>query len=225
MLTTDFQSLIHIDYLPGAVSLDTGQALRDFVEEKISHKIFNIDVRDLTLGHLYKKRQTLLRISVLNLQTGKSELLDGVSCPHVKVMDAIMASVALPPIFPPVIIDDTLYADAGLVDYFPICLGTENIEDLDTVLGMRLRAVIDLSTIRDDLQKSMFPFAVYMKHMYEVTSAPLYESNWSLIPKKLQDQTITILTPEANMLEAGLNPSLIQQVKLAMIDAGIRSIK
>jgi len=227
VMTTDFQSMIKIDYGPGSVSLDSGHVLREFVEEKISQKIFNTEARDLTLEQLYKKRNTLFRIAAINLETGMTELFDAESMPHVKVVDAIMASVGLPPIFPPVEICNTLYADAGLVDYFPIKQGTEHVPESEahTILGLRLQSTIDLSTIKTDLKKSMFPFAVYMKHIYDVATTPMYESYWNLIPKYLQQRTVTIHTPEANVLEAGLNPALVQQARVVMLQAGINSVR
>jgi predicted acylesterase/phospholipase RssA len=218
--TTDFKAYINIDYLPGSLSLDSGLRLREFIEEKIYSKCPDI----LTLEQLYKKRKTLLRIAVVNLQTGQSELFDAKKTPSIQIIDAIMASVALPPLFPPVEINNTLYADAGLVDYFPIQLASENI-DTNTLLGLRLQANVDLSKIKSELNTSIFPLATYLKHVYDVVNIPSYELYAKNLPQHLKDRTIIIETPEANMIEAGINPLMIYKVKNAIIQAGITAIQ
>jgi predicted acylesterase/phospholipase RssA len=218
--TTDFKAYINIDYLPGSLSLDSGLRLKEFIEEKIHSKCPDI----VTLEQLYKKRKTLLRIAVVNLQTGQSELFDAVKTPSIQIIDAIMASVALPPLFPPVEINNTLYADAGLVDYFPIQLASENI-DTNTLLGLRLQANVDLSKIKSELNTSIFPLATYLKHVYDVVNIPSYELYAKNLPQHLKDRTIIIQTPEANMIEAGINPLMIYKVKNAIIQAGIIAIQ
>ena len=219
--TTNFQSLIKVEYLPGAISLDSGQNLKEFILQKIYEKILGDE--SLTLFQLHKKRKTLLRIAVANMETGLTELLDAQNYPDVKVIDAIMASVALPPVFPPIEINNTLYADAGLVNYYPIDLASNNINTCK-LLGFRLQSITDLKNIKNELNKSMFPFATYLKQVYDIVSIPLYNSIWELLPKELQEKTVTIFAPEANTLEAGFNPQLISNIKQGMIQAGKNSI-
>jgi NTE family protein len=54
-----------------------------------------------------------LRISVVELETGRRVMLDGSSDPGLSVSDAVQASCAIPGVFTPVVVDGRSYVDGG----------------------------------------------------------------------------------------------------------------
>lgn len=85
-----------------------------------------------------------LRVVATNLESGAA-----VSFDRGPVVDAVLASAALPGLFPPVRIGDLLYVDGGVADNVPIApavaAGADEIyvirSGFDCPLGSRLRAV------------------------------------------------------------------------------------
>ena len=65
----------------------------------------------------YKPRITF---SVVNLNIGKTEYIDTMTHPNLKILDAVMASCAIPILLPALEINGNLYCDGGVVDPFPI---------------------------------------------------------------------------------------------------------
>jgi len=67
-----------------------------------------------------------LQIGVTNLTKNKFELLNNVTSPELPIHTAISASIAIPFIFEPIIINNDIYCDGGVLDNLPI----------DTVINM-----------------------------------------------------------------------------------------
>lgn len=69
-----------------------------------------------------------LAVAAVDLKTGQEVVLH-----HGKVVPAILASAAVPGIFPPIVIEDTLLADGGVVDPVPVSIARWLAPDLPVV--------------------------------------------------------------------------------------------
>ncbi len=71
-----------------------------------------IDYSDeITLGEVYNKTGIHINISVTNVTLNDYQNLNSFDNPKIKLMDAIKASMSIPFLFPPVIIDNNTYID------------------------------------------------------------------------------------------------------------------
>jgi NTE family protein len=57
--------------------------------------------------------------------------------PRVKILDAVYASMAIPILFKPIVIEDKLYLDGSILINYPITKCLEKNEDFTTILGIR----------------------------------------------------------------------------------------
>jgi NTE family protein len=94
-------------------SLDYLKGFRDYIKE-----IYNQD--DLTFIELSKKTGINLYISVTEVNSGSNVIFNVNDYPNVSVLDAISASMCLPILSKPVIINDKYYIDGYLTNNFPI---------------------------------------------------------------------------------------------------------
>ena len=84
-----------------------------FLESKINKK-------DITFDELYKLTNKKIIIIGTNLTTGKEKVFSVDETPEVSVILALRISTSVPVIFTPVLFNDELYLDGGLVNNFPI---------------------------------------------------------------------------------------------------------
>lgn len=75
---------------------------------------------DITFRDLARLTQKDLVVCAVNVQSQKSVLFRAKTTPHVRVLDAVLASMAVPFLFPPVKIGDSLYVDGGIMMNLPV---------------------------------------------------------------------------------------------------------
>ncbi len=98
-------AILQPDGSPGALSLYDTAPLRATLEKLIDFDLIN-------------SKRVRLSVGVANVRTGNSEYFDNAS--HTIGPEHIMASCALPPAFPPVIIEGEAYWDGGIVSNTPL---------------------------------------------------------------------------------------------------------
>lgn len=76
---------------------------------------------DITFKQLYEKTSTELVICAGCVTDGEKKLFSYKNTPDICVWEALVASMSIPFIFPPMNIQDKLYVDGGVVDDLPIC--------------------------------------------------------------------------------------------------------
>jgi len=74
----------------------------------------------LTFAELYEKTNKDLVITATNLCTSKLKFFRHRTTPHVHVIAAVIASMAIPFVFPAVIIEEVPYVDGGCMVNFPL---------------------------------------------------------------------------------------------------------
>ena len=88
-----------------------------FIRKLYKNKTGN---ENITFSQIQEKYNIKLQIGVTNLNKNKFELLNNIHHPELPIHKAISASIAIPFIFEPIIINNNIYCDGGLLDNLPI---------------------------------------------------------------------------------------------------------
>lgn len=96
---------------------DRGKKMKLILESFTTKRGIN---KNITLKDLYDITQKHFIITVVCVNTRKVEYLDYKKNPDLSVIDCIRASMAIPFLFQPVILNDKCYIDGGVVKAFPI---------------------------------------------------------------------------------------------------------
>ena len=110
-------------------SIDYLKEIRNYVKE-----IYNQD--DLTFLELSKKTGVNIYISTTRVDTGDNVIFNVNDTPDVSVFDAIGASMCIPMVSKPIIIDGFYYIDGYLSNNFPYEIFTNNNVPIDNILGI-----------------------------------------------------------------------------------------
>ena len=113
-ITINAESIINFMKLKG---LDSGKNLITFVKKCIKDKTNN---ENFTFLEMKQKFNIELQIGVTNLSKSRFELMNSVNTPNIPIFKAINASFAIPFIFEPIVIDDDVYCDGGIINNLPI---------------------------------------------------------------------------------------------------------
>ena len=144
--------------------------------------------RDLTLRELLVNRGKRLHVCAANLTLNKAVYFTPGTAPDLPVVDAVMMSMAIPPVFPPVRYQGALYVDGAFLDSFP----TRDLDPKRT-LGIRLQweVACDLNSMDQYLSRLAFcalsnaerahPTAKHV-HIIDVHVGDVSTVNFSLPP-------------------------------------------
>lgn len=78
------------------------------------------DIEDITFIELAKKTGIDFNVSTTNVNNYKNQIFNLTNTPNVSVFDAVSASMTLPFLSQPVLIDGYYYIDGGITNNFPI---------------------------------------------------------------------------------------------------------
>ena len=105
--------------------------LKEFIKKKY-------DIEDITFIELAKKTGIDFNVSTTNVNNYKNYIFNLTNTPNVSVFDAVSASMTLPFLSQPVLIDGYYYIDGGITNNFPIELynniPVENILSVITII-------------------------------------------------------------------------------------------
>ena len=102
---------------PRNKGFESGRLLMEYIKDRIRDKTNNPDI---TFFQLYEQYQIALQIGTTNLTTYKFEIFNHINTPDIPVYLAIRASIAIPFVFEPIIINGNLYCDGGLIENLPM---------------------------------------------------------------------------------------------------------
>ena len=108
------ESIINFMRLKG---FESGKNLMSLIKKIIKDKTND---ENITFSQIQARFNITLKIGVTNLTTSKFELLSYINMPNLPIHQAINASIAIPFIFEPVVINNNIYVDGGLLDNLPI---------------------------------------------------------------------------------------------------------
>lgn len=94
--------------------------------------------RDLTFGALAHYHGRELHVCAVNESKGRLDVLGPRTTPATRILDGVLASMAIPIYWPPVAIDGQLYSDGGLINNHPIDVLEQRGLAPDEVLGFAL---------------------------------------------------------------------------------------
>ena len=119
----------------GIIGLDH---LKKAMEPIFKAKDINIDI---TFKELYELTKIEFYVYVTNFNDMILEIFNHKTKPDLSIMKAINMSAALPPVVSPVIMDNILYVDGGLLANNPIKQAIEYLEDdvSDEILGFEIQ--------------------------------------------------------------------------------------
>jgi predicted acylesterase/phospholipase RssA len=80
---------------------------------------------DISFAQLFFHSKKHLIIVATNISTVQIQYFDHIGTPNVQVKHAILASMAIPGLLPPVSIGNSLYVDGGIALNFPFCAFTK----------------------------------------------------------------------------------------------------
>lgn len=81
--------------------------------------------------------------------------------PRVKILDAVYASMAIPILFKPIVIEEKLYLDGSILINYPMEKCVERNEDLTTILGIRHEMATKMTITKTDDSTTEFDMLHY----------------------------------------------------------------
>lgn len=135
-------------------SIDYLKGFRDFMIEKYNQN-------DMTFIELTKKTGVNLYVSVTEVNTGSNVIFNVNEYPNVSVLDAISASMCLPILSKPVLINGKYYIDGYLTNNFPIEVFSHINNEF--VLGVGVNTRIECS-----VNMKEFTFVNYFYNIFKM---------------------------------------------------------
>jgi NTE family protein len=183
-----FVSLDFTRIFSGKVSLDSGECAKQLLVDWLMKKIPEIQSREealvYTLAQLRERKKIKLRIYVTHVDTRALECADESN----SVINACLASMALPPLYPYVELSSQhvvpRYADGGLTNFYPLLY-----EDKHT-LGFRL---IQKPFTIYNVEQTSQPFLSYLSLALDIAISGKEEFQWSQLSEEQKKLTITIV--------------------------------
>lgn len=128
---------------------------------------------NMTIGDLDKE----LYISATDMERGRLKIFNK----NVLVKRAVLASCAFPGVFSPVVIDNKIYSDGGLLNNYPV----NTIQGrCDYLIGCNVNPIVDLknNSLKTIKSVTLRSFEIMMMH-----NAQLYKNlcDWHIEPKEL----------------------------------------
>lgn len=135
----------------------------------------------ITFAELYQQTKKHLLMTVTNVSTGQVEIHDHINTPNFIVVNSLMASMCIPIIFSPVVINSHLYVDGGILNGIPF-----QSFDLDKTLILVLRGNLPgFGNIKD------FMLRIFMIGFWNSDA-----SNLENIPPEYQNRVVQFIGSE-----------------------------
>ena len=130
----DFSKIIDSNFsnLLTQYGLDDGKKMKLVIEKTISARNIN---KNITFLELFNKTNKVLYITASCINDKLAYYFSYKTQPDMKVIDAIMMSMAVPIMFSPIMYNNKIFVDGGCIDNYPVKL-FEN--ELDNVIGINV---------------------------------------------------------------------------------------
>jgi len=143
-------------------SLDYLEDIRTYIKD-------NFNQNDMTFLELSKKTGINLYVSATNINECKNTNFNVNNTPNVSIIDAVSASMCVPLLSKPIIIDDNYYIDGYLTDNFPL----EVFKDIprEQILGVAVNVKSDY----DNKNESNMSFLKYIHNILYIVYNNTYK--------------------------------------------------
>ena len=140
------ESILNFMKLKG---LDSGKNIMLFIKQTIKDKTND---ENITFLQIFEKYKINLKMGVTNLTSSSFEILDMYSTPNLPIYQAINASIAIPFIYEPVIINKCVYCDGGILDNLPLehLLIIDDKIGVDVGVGVGVDVDVDITKSADN---------------------------------------------------------------------------
>ncbi len=162
-------------------SLEYLTELREYIKE-----VYKQD--DLTFLELSKKTGINLYVSTTEVNSGTNVIFNVDDYPNVSVLDAVSASMALPVLSVPVIINNRYYIDGYLTNNFPIEVFSHINDDFVMGVGINTRDEKNIKEIKNELSLAEYYTNIF-KMIYGNTDSLCYYD------KILKHKNMLLITP------------------------------
>jgi predicted acylesterase/phospholipase RssA len=161
-------------------SLDNGKKLRDIIEKILQRKGFT---KYTTMEQLKKVTGINFHVVVTNLSTVCTVHLTSNTHKEYLVVDALMATMALPLIFPPYTknVQNHVWVDGGILENFPI-----NRYPSHETLGFNFKWSIG------HLQDTQMELSCFLSRIIQTTQLPLEVMTWDALSLEHKSHTVVI---------------------------------
>ena len=188
----------------GELSIDDGTKLRAFVDGLLARKGYQADV---TFSQLLTCTGMNMHVVVTDLTNASVVHLSASSHPHMPVAKAMVASMSLPLVFPPVTVDGHQWADGGVMENFPIMRFTP-----EEVLGF---------TFKWTMERKADTLLSYITRVLHVTQVPMEIASWKLTSRAHRNRSIVVDTGDMTTLSATVSASeLAPETRALLLQAG-----
>lgn len=175
---------------------------RAFLEAQVERYGYS---KDVTFGELHQGTGRELFVTATNMDRGTAVLFSSKGTPTTKVVDAVLASMSVQMVFPPVIINGERHNDGGLTWNHPIDLFAD--KDPETVLGVRVDRT---SEVTGRLEPVSGPFALIGR----TVAIAVQHANKSHVGADLWPRVIRVISDEKS-LDFDLTPERISRLLAA----------
>jgi predicted acylesterase/phospholipase RssA len=199
---------IKIENLFDKFSIDNGEGFSVVFKKLLESKKINSNI---TLLELYKKTNKKVILCTTCLNTKEIIYVSYDNFPNLDILTAIRMTTAVPILFPPVLYDNKLYIDGGLLNNFPIDLFENNIND---VIGIGIKG--ELTTVLE--------FKTLESYLLSVFDTLVL--SWSLNSLKIEKYNKSmIIIPIPSNIDTSFDLSINLDYKKNMIDLGYEYVK
>jgi NTE family protein len=160
----------------------------EYIKEWIDFIIFNkINITNPTFIEFVKHTGKDIQICSSNISTYSYELFSVENTPNVVVSDAIRASIAIPILFTPKMINECYYVDSGLLNNFPInYIKDTNVCGKDT-LGICLLSKMNKKNKIENIFKYLINIVTTVSNNDSLINSPFVSEKGFVIYKLLTD--------------------------------------
>lgn len=151
----------------------------------------NIDP-NITFQSLYNITQKKIIITAVCINNIKYEMISYENFPDMQVRTALLMSMAVPVLFSPVIYNNLMYVDGGLIDNFPIAYFENNIDDVIGIYIYPLCNIIDNVQYIDQYIYQIFNCFLHIKDysMYDKYCVSIKVDSTNVIDFNISDDTM-----------------------------------
>lgn len=172
----------HVQFLCKQRSVIDTTPFRNKISSTLRQKGFE---ENITFEELFAKTNKHLHIAAFNLKTKKGEMFGYKKTPKSRVLDAIMASCAMPRIFPPVIVDNSdgrgqCYIDGFIDNELPL----REFDDIYSTLAFYLYDAYRKETIGNKLFRSLT--AEEKNHVISIDVSKIGSVQFQLTPELMK---------------------------------------
>lgn len=204
LLNESFVTINPMHLLKGGLSVDNGEKLKILLEKQLRSRGFPASI---TLLQLFESTKVNLETVVTDLTTASIVYLSHETFPDLLVSTAVLSSMSLPLIFPPVKASNGhLWADGGILENFPI-----RKYPSEFVLGFSFLWKID------GKPDSLLSFIM---RLIQLQNIPSEIASWHLLKPDYKKRTILIDCGSISMLGPNWDFALTLEIREALLHIG-----